>query len=127
MYKVIVFAGTTEGYGLCRFLGEHQIPVLGCVATEYGAKSLQEGEFLHVRAGRLTRPEMEELLKKERPQLVLDATHPYAAEVTENIRTACSNTEISCIRVLRNDSEHQQAVYVESTEAAVRYLSLIHI
>ena len=82
MYKVIVFAGTTEGYGLCRFLGEHQIPVLGCVATEYGAKSLQEGEFLHVRAGRLTRPEMEELLKKERPQLVLDATHPYAAEVT---------------------------------------------
>ena len=46
----------------------------------------------------------------------------YAAEVTENIRTACSNTEISCIRVLRNDSEHQQAVYVESTEAAVRYL-----
>ena len=122
MYKVIVFAGTTEGYGLCRFLGEHQIPVLGCVATEYGAKSLQEGEFLHVRAGRLTRPEMEELLKKERPQLVLDATHPYAAEVTENIRTACSNTEISCIRVLRNDSEHQQAVYVESTEAAVRYL-----
>ena len=122
MYKVIVFAGTTEGYGLCRFLGENQIPVLGCVATEYGAKSLQEGEFLHVRAGRLTRPEMEELLKRERPQLVLDATHPYAAEVTENIRTACSNTEISCIRVLRNDSEHQQAVYVESTEAAVRYL-----
>ena len=82
MYKVIVFAGTTEGYGLCRFLGENQIPVLGCVATEYGAKSLQEGEFLHVRAGRLTRPEMEELLKRERPQLVLDATHPYAAEVT---------------------------------------------
>ena len=28
MYKVIVFAGTTEGYGLCRFLGENQIPVL---------------------------------------------------------------------------------------------------
>ena len=24
--------------------------------------------------------------------------------------------------MLRNDSEHQQAVYVESTEAAVRYL-----
>ena len=110
MYKVIVFAGTTEGYGLCRFLGENQIPVLGCVATEYGAKSLQEGEFLHVRAGRLTELEMEELLKKETPQLVLDATHPYAAEVTENIRTACSNTEISCIRVLRNNSEHQQAV-----------------
>ena len=44
MYKVIVFAGTTEGYGLCRFLGENQIPVLGCVATEYGAKSLHKSQ-----------------------------------------------------------------------------------
>ena len=109
MYKVIVFAGTTEGYGLCRFLGENQIPVSWlCCHRSTEQNSLQEGEFLHVRAGRLTRPEMEELLKRERPQLVLDATHPYAAEVTENIRTACSNTEISCIRVLRNDSEHRR-------------------
>ena len=31
---------------------------------------------------------MEELAKKGKaPSLVLDATHPYAAEVTENIKT----------------------------------------
>ena len=48
MYKAIVFAGTTEGYELCRFLAEHQVQVLGCVATEYGTKSLSESSFLHV-------------------------------------------------------------------------------
>ena len=45
MYKVIVFAGTTEGYEISRFLGENQIPVLACVATEYGSKSLKESSL----------------------------------------------------------------------------------
>lgn len=51
MYKVIVFAGTTEGYEISRFLSENQLPVLACVATEYGSKSLQENSCLH-RTGR---------------------------------------------------------------------------
>ena len=86
MYKVIVFAGTTEGYEISRFLGENQIPVLACVATEYGSRSLKESSSLHVQAGRLDENEMKELFSREKPELVLDATHPYAAEVTRNIR-----------------------------------------
>lgn len=58
MYKVIVFAGTTEGYEISRFLSENQLPVLACVATEYGSKSLQENSCLHVQAGRLDEQQM---------------------------------------------------------------------
>ena len=65
MYKVIVFAGTTEGYEISRFLGENQIPVLACVATEYGSKSLKESSTLHVQAGRLDENEMKELFSSE--------------------------------------------------------------
>ena len=122
MYKAIVFAGTTEGYELCRFLAEHQVQVLGCVATEYGTKSLSENSFLHVQAKRLSEEEMEALFEREKPELVLDATHPYAAEVTENIRRACEKTGIFYIRVLREESGHQKAVYVESAEAAAEFL-----
>ena len=122
MYKAIVFAGTTEGYELCRFLAEHQVQVLGCVATEYGTKSLSESSFLHVQGKRLSEEEMEALFEMERPEIVLDATHPYAAEVTENIRRACEKNRISYIRVLREESSHQKAVYVESTEAAAEFL-----
>ena len=39
MYKVLVFAGTTEGYELCRFLGKQKISVCALVATEYGTSS----------------------------------------------------------------------------------------
>ena len=89
MYKVIVFAGTTEGYEISRWLSEKKVSVLSCVATEYGARALRESEYLKVQAGRLDQEEMKKLLKEERPELVVDATHPYAVEVTKNIKTAC--------------------------------------
>lgn len=60
MYRAIVFAGTTEGYEICRFLSENGISVFACVATEYGSKSLHEDSFLKIQAKRLTEEEMEE-------------------------------------------------------------------
>ena len=122
MYKVIVFAGTTEGYEISRFLGENQIPVLACVATEYGSRSLKESSSLHVQAGRLDENEMKELFSREKPELVLDATHPYAAEVTRNIRKACEEAEVSYTRILRTGSGQQNAVYVKDTQAAAEHL-----
>lgn len=122
MYKVIVFAGTTEGYKISRFLSENQLPVLACVATEYGSKSLQENSCLHVQAGRLDEQQMRNLFFREKPELVLDATHPYAAEVTQNIRKACEETGVSYTRILRTGSEQQNAVYVRDAKEAAEYL-----
>ncbi len=123
MYKVLVFAGTTEGYEICRFLADHKIETKGFVATEYGSKSLTENEFLTVQTGRLDAAAMEETFLQEKPEMVLDATHPYAAEVTVNIRTACENTQTAYYRVLREAGEHEdRTVYVDSVQAAADYL-----
>jgi precorrin-6Y C5,15-methyltransferase (decarboxylating) len=124
MYKAIVFAGTTEGYALCEFLAENRVSVYACAATEYGGSLLQENEFLHVSAGRLKTEDMEELFRKENPKIVLDATHPYAAEVTKNIRTACESAGVLYQRILRPEGEkNSEAIYVESTEEAAAFLS----
>ena len=124
MYKAIVFAGTTEGYALCEFLSENRVSVYACAATEYGGSLLEENDFLHVSAGRLKTEDMEELFRKETPEIVLDATHPYAAEVTKNIRTACENAAVRYQRVLRPEGgKSGQAVYVDSPEAAAEFLS----
>lgn len=124
MYKAIVFAGTTEGYALCDLLAENRVSVYACAATEYGGSLLQENEFLHVSAGRLKTEDMEELFRKENPEIVLDATHPYAAEVTKNIRTACESAGVLYQRILRPEGEkNSEAIYVESTEEAAAFLS----
>lgn len=124
MYRVIVFAGTTEGNEVSRFLAEHGISTCVCVATEYGSRSHQESESLHVKAGRMTQEEMEAFFRDEDPELVLDATHPYAAEVTENISQACKVVQIPYQRVLRRAQQcSENAIYAESTEAAVQILA----
>ena len=64
-----------------------------CVATEYGRELLPApGPGLHVQAGRLTEGQMEALLAREGFDQVVDATHPYASAVPQNIRRACGQT-----------------------------------
>ena len=48
MYKVLIFAGTVEGRGAAEYLAAHQVPVMACVATEYGAELMEESPFLTV-------------------------------------------------------------------------------
>ena len=64
--------------------------------------------------------------------LVIDATHPYAAVVSENILTACAAAGVRCIRVEREDSgaggkpsasEGAAFHWVESIEEAAAWLA----
>ena len=125
MCKVIVFAGTTEGRQLAQFLEKRQVSAHICVATEYGEQLLGENENLEISHERLDKTQMEELILKNQKPLVIDATHPYAAEVTKNIQAACESTGAEYLRVLRENqgnSDLGDCVYVETVEAAVAYL-----
>ncbi len=127
MKQIIVFAGTTEGRLLSEWLSGEGLSVLVCVATEYGSLLMKEGENLEVRKGRLSREEMVHLFGKEEPPLVLDATHPYAVEVSGNIRTACESAGCEYLRLIRSaDPIHEQendCVAVESVKEAADRLA----
>ena len=125
MYKVIVFAGTTEGREIAEFLDRKGISAHICVATEYGEQLLQGGQNLEISHERLNAEEMELLIKEKKCEMVIDATHPYAAEVTINIKKACEAAEVSYIRVLRKNQENQNSgdcLYADSVEDAVALL-----
>lgn len=123
MCKILVFAGTTEGIQICKLLARSGIDTCACVATEYGSLSYEKSEYLSVHAGRLNEEEMERFMAQVQPELVLDATHPYAAEVTQNIRRACEASGYPYERILREKGNYSKdAVYVEDTEAAVAFL-----
>lgn len=103
MYKLCVFAGTTEGRELVELLEGQPVAVTACVATEYGETLLTARENLTISAGRLRREEMEALLRREGFDLVVDATHPYAKEVTEHIAGACQAAGTDYLRLLREE------------------------
>ena len=124
MYKLCGFAGTTEGRELVELLAGQPAAVTACVATEYGEALLEDREGLTVAAGRLAEAEMEALFRRERFDLVVDATHPYAAEVTENIARACEAAGTAYLRLLRDGGDAPEgAVRVPDAAAAVDCLT----
>ena len=124
MYKLCVFGGTTEGRELVEFLNTQPCCVTACVATEYGQTLLPEGKNLTVSARPLPVGEIGALLQAERFDLVIDATHPYAASITRSIAAACEAAGVEHWRLLRGASEApEDAVFAENTDEAVRFLS----
>lgn len=125
MEKLLIFAGTREG----RLLAEHMCrwrEVHVSVATEYGGEVLPKDKGIHVHQGRLTAEQMRELLLAEPWRGVIDATHPYAVEVSENIKSACESTGQPYLRLLREqEAEDKDAVYVNSKEEAAQYLNRV--
>lgn len=82
---IIIFAGTTEGRTLSEYLAAAGIAHTICVATEYGELVLKEHPLVTVHRGRMDEEAMREYLKQKAFTAVVDATHPYATAVTENV------------------------------------------
>lgn len=124
MTSILVFAGTTEGRTIAEYLRGHAPQVYVCTATEYGKELVEEGGNIHVLAGRLDIAGMKELAEECRAELVIDATHPFATEVTANIRAMCQEAHIAYIRALREGSvKDVNAVWVRSVREAAAYLA----
>lgn len=106
--KVVIFGGTTEGRQLAGYLIQlnkqqkmQKIQVHVCVASEYGAQVLPEDDALKVHVGRLEQADMQEFLQEVQADICVDATHPYAVIVTQNIYRACKEVDVPYIRVRR--------------------------
>lgn len=121
--KILIFAGTTEGRKLAEYLLKRKMRVHVCVATLYGESLIKGDENLTISHERMGKEQMVSFMKEFEPELVVDATHPFAKEVTENIRMACEESGISYFRLLREAVDtNNSVVYVETLEEAVAYL-----
>ncbi|NTU88548.1 MAG: precorrin-6A reductase [Actinobacteria bacterium] len=122
MYDVILFGGTTEGRELADFLVLKGIPSLVCVATEYGEQLLSCEQPVDVLTGRLDEYDMGALFSKESPRLVIDATHPYASEVSTNLKLACSASGARYERVSRQACDIDGCRCFTDMDSLVRWL-----
>lgn len=119
--NILIFSGTTEGRRLSHLLAERGAEVTVCVATEYGCEEQGEAPGVTVLTGHRTVEEMTALLGGR--DLCIDATHPYAVEVTKNIHLACAAAGVPCRRLLRERSGDTDALAVDGAEEAARLLA----
>ena len=116
-----MFGGTIEGRELAGECARQGWDCHVYVATDIGEEFLRQLPVT-VHVGRLKAEEMAEELAGLEPVIVLDATHPYAVEVSENIRSACEDVGLRCVRVLRNESSVRGDIEVSSAEEAAKIL-----
>ena len=157
MCKIWIFGGTTEGRLLAEYCSREKIEAWVSVASEYGEELLQEelmesgnaenpdlnhntclakkslknvqaSSVIKVLRGRMDRYQMEEFIRNQGIHLVIDATHPHARLVSEEIQEACGRTGVRLERCLRTEGEQNKArdwVEVDSIQEAVSFLSSV--
>ena len=106
--KIMIFSGTTEGRTLSSMLDKKAVEHIVCVATGYGDEMTHKDDHTKVHTGRMDRSQMEEYMRDEgfgAGDMIIDATHPYATEVTDNIKNAAGALDIKYLRVLRKESD----------------------
>ena len=95
MPGVLIFGGTTEGREL---LAQYPGATV-CVTSRYARSLLPEGT--DCRVGALEPDDMDRMMGQMCPDLVIDATHPYAVRVTEAVSACCRERGIPYRRVTR--------------------------
>lgn len=119
--KIHVFGGTSDAVQLCQILEKLGLTYGLSVATEAGSETaLTLRGKVHM--GRLDIEQMAALFTNEQVDLVIDATHPFAAEVSKNIMEATSKVNLPLIRYERQTQidllEHPLLIKVATVEEA---------
>lgn len=130
MKPILIFGGTSEGRRLAELTTANEILTTISVATEYGEEVLVKHPLLTIFCERMDEKQMEAFLLKEDYSVVVDATHPYAVEVSENIEKACQNMGRNYIRMRRpknpkyeHSSKESLIIPVPDATSAANYLN----
>ncbi len=120
---ILVLSGTEEGKEIVRRLHDEGLCLLTTVATEYGKKIFDHmGLETVCLQGRLDASGFSRLIQEKGIDTVVDATHPYAIEVSQNAMGACKKNNIRYLRFERQEAElpiHPLVHKVKSMSEAV--------
>lgn len=118
-----VFGGTTEGRLIAEFLTKQNIKTDLFIATEYGEQFVKDIENVNIHQKRVDKAEMIELFQKNGYSNIIDATHPFAVEVSKNIHEAADFCGIALFRIIRPDENHKDCIYVNNLQEAISLLN----
>ena len=117
-----IIGGTVNATDISDLLISQNFPVLVSVTTEYG-RILAQQTGAEVISGALNQSQMSQLIVDKNITMVVDASHPFALEVSLNAIAASSECSIPYIRFERPNKIYKEATYLSSYNEVVEYLS----
>ena len=118
--KIFLIAGTQDGRKLAEFLSGKNFDVTASVVSDYGRKLLENCAGIKINDKPLDRDELEKILREENFNFLVDASHPYAKNISANAIDAAQAANIFYVRYERAeiDFAYEKIFHVESYEAA---------
>ena len=119
--KIVIFGGTSEGRELSNALAKAGAEVLVSVASEVGVEEQGSAEGVTVEWGVKDEDGIRGMIRGA--DMVIDATHPFAVVVTDNIRQAAEAEGIERLRLLREETpagEEADIRYAKDAQDAAR-------
>lgn len=121
-YSVFIFGGTTEARLLVSYLIDQGIKCTVTVTSNYAKELLNPSQLLDVIIKRMDEKEMENAIVKANPSLIVDATHPYAIEVSKNIKKACNSIGKEYLTIIRDIGNLEDTTVFENMDELSTYL-----
>lgn len=119
---ILILGGTSDSLKLTEALKAKNMDCCLSVVSDYG-ETLAQQVTDQVIKGRLSTEELAEFITVHQVQLVLDATHPFAVEVSKNAMAACRRSNCRYLRFERPSQIPEGVVPVSSVEAACKEAS----
>ena len=119
-----IIGGTTESSILISRI-KGLLKYVISVATYSGREVIDDEEHENVVVSRMNYEEMLEFIRVQNIETVIDMSHPYAVEVSENARLACENKKIKYLRFVRKKTEFKNVVCVNSLGQCIEFLKVI--
>ena len=115
---ILVLGGTSDSLEICDRINKHEnLPYILSVTTSYG-EDLAKRHAKNVIAGKLAKEDMINFIEQNNISKIIDATHPYAIEVSKNAIQCAEELDIDYIRYERKsliDSIHYENKYIVSS------------
>ena len=118
--KIFLIAGTEDGRKLAEFLSAKNFDVTASVVSDYGRKLLETCAGVNINDKPLDKDALEEILRGGSFNFIVDASHPYAKNISANAIEAAQAAQIIYIRYERAeiDFAYEKIFHVDSYEAA---------
>ncbi|EJO5347758.1 cobalt-precorrin-6A reductase [Clostridium botulinum] len=101
---IALILGTSEGREILSLLNKFTDNILISTATAYGGQILKDYKYKKLNTNPLNKEELLSMLKENQVNILIDASHPYALEVTKNAREVSKDLNIEYVRYERPSS-----------------------
>jgi precorrin-6A/cobalt-precorrin-6A reductase len=120
-HRIWLIGGTKESAELASKLSEYLFSVFITVTTENARSLYPIQDNLHLFVTNFTTLELESFINREKINLIIDASHPFAVKISQNAINIANKLQIPYLRFEREQLENRDKniIYIDSFDELI--------